>query len=319
MNKIYVVTLAIVLTTAGCGGGGGGDAAAVSTAAPVTSISGVAAKGIIKHATVLACRIVNGVPEPDASCATSNTGDDGSYRVTFDDGFTGPAMVKVMPGAASTMMDETTGTGVAYNMTLRAVVPAVSGTTTVYVTPFSDMAAAAVSMTTVDATTIRQAIAAVESVMLPLGIDLSVMPMVNLEANATDNSMLALQSNMVKQLARVAMAAKTSNLLRDAGGVPCNTAGTTASQQFACAVAAMASVMNSYVTADSAKLADLLAAMNAQNVTSASMPILRADGTFDVQVVDMTSYTSMLSAMQNAGMTSNAAASAANVMMGGMH
>ncbi len=320
MNRICGITLAVVLALTGCGGGGGGDANA--PAPPVsspTSINGVAAKGIIKQARVLACRIVNGAPEPDASCATTSTANDGSFSFTFNDGFAGPLMVKVMAGAASTMLDETTGTDIAYGMTMRAAVPAVSQATGVYVTPYSEMAASAVSTTTVDATTIRQAIAAVQSAMLPLGIDLGVMPMMNLKANGTDTSLLTLQSNMAKQLARLAMAARFSNLLKDANGVPCNTAGTTTSQQIACAVGAMAGVMNSYVTADAAKLASALAALTAQNVTSVSMPILRADGTLGIQLVDMTSYASMQSAMQNAGMTANAAANAANVMMGGMH
>ena len=228
-------------------------------------------------------------------------------------------MVKVMPGAASTMMDETTGTDIPYGMTMRAVVPAVSKTTTVYVTPFSEMAASAVSTTTIDATKISQSIAAVQSTMLTLGVDMSVMPMLNLETNGSDSAMLTSQANMVKQLSRVAMAAKYSNLLKDANGVACNTPGTTTSQQFACAVTAMAGAMNSYVTADTAKSASLLAALNAQNVTGVSMPIQKADGTIGMQIADMTSSASMQAAMQNAGMTVNAAANTVNVMMGGMH
>jgi hypothetical protein len=227
-------------------------------------------------------------------------------------------MVKVMAAAASTMMDETTGADIPYNMTMRAVVPAISKTTTVHVTPFSEMAASAVSTTTIDATKISQSIAAVQSVMLTLGVDVSVMPMVDLKDNGSDSAMLTSQSNMVKQLARVAMAAKNSNLLKDANGVSCNTVGTTTSQQFACAVTAMAGVMNSYVTADATKSANLLAALNAQNATGVNMPILKADGTLGMQLADMTSSASMQSAMQNAGMTVTAAANAVNVMMGGM-
>ena len=227
-------------------------------------------------------------------------------------------MVKVMAGSASTMMDETTGNDVPYNMTMRAVVPAVSKTTTAYVTPFSEMAASAVSTTTIDATKISQSIAAVQSTMLTLGVDMSVMPMVDLKNNGSDSAKLTLQSNMVKQLARVAMAAKNSNLLKDANGVACNAAGTTASQQIACAVSAMAGVMNSYVTADATKSANVLAALNAQNPTSVNMPILKADGTMATQLTDMTSSASMQAAMQNAGMPVNAAANTVNVMMGGM-
>lgn len=319
MNKITGMTLATVLVLSGCGGGGGGDGSAPAAALPAaTTVSGTAAKGIIKQAKVLVCKIVNGVPEPDASCASTTSGNDGSYSVAFSDGYTGPAMVKVMPGAASTMMDETTGTDIPYGMTMRAFVPAVSKTTTVYVTPFSEMAASAVSKTTIDATTIRQSIDAVQSVMLPLGVNMSVMPMMDLKDNGSDPTTLTLQSNMAKQLARVAMAAKNSNLLKDANGVACNAAGTTTSQQFACAVTAMADVMNSYVTADATKSANVLAALNAQNATSVNMPILKADGTIGMQLADMTSSASMQTAMQNAGMTVTAAANTVNVVMGGM-
>jgi hypothetical protein len=318
MNKITGMTLAAALVLTGCGGSGGGDSSSAAALPTTTSVSGTAAKGIIKQAKVLVCRIANGAPEPDASCASTTTGNDGSYRVAFSDGFAGPAMVKVMPGAASTMMDETTGTDIPYNMTMRAVVPTIYKTTTVHVTPFSEMAASAVSTTTIDATTISQSIAAVQSVMLTLGVDMSVMPMVNLKNNGSDSAMLTSQTNMVKQLARVAMAAKNSNLLKDANGVSCNSAGTTTSQQFACAITAMAGVMNSYVTPDATKSANMLAALNAQSVTAVNMPILKADGTIVMQLADMTSSASLQSAMQNAGMTVNAAANTVNVMMGGM-
>lgn len=115
------------------------------------------------------------------------------------------------------------------------------------------------------------------------------------------------------------MAAKTSNLLKDGTGVACNAAGTTTSQQFACAVTAMAGVMNSYVTADATKSANVLAALNAQNVTGVNMPILKDDGTIDMEITDMTSAASMQSAMQNAGMTVTTAANTVHTMMGGMH
>lgn len=315
MNKITGMALASALVMTGCGGGGGGSSAA---SAP-TTISGTAVKGIIKQAKVLGCRIINGAPESDASCASTTSGNDGAYSVTFSDGFTGPAMVKVMAGTSSTMMDETTGTDIPYSMTMRAVVPAVSSTTTVHVTPFSEMAASAVSTTTIDATTISQSIAAVQTLMTSLGIDMSVMPIVDIKNSGSNPAMLTMQSNMVKQLGRVAMAAKNSSLLKDANGVACNAAGSTTSQQMACAVAAMAGVMNSYVTSDGTKAANMLAALNAQNVTNISMPILKADGTIVMAIVDMTSSMSMQSAMQNAGMPMSTAANTANAMMNGMH
>ncbi|MDD5174964.1 MAG: hypothetical protein PHQ05_00890 [Sterolibacterium sp.] len=320
MIKMTGIVLVTALIMTGCGGGGGGGSVTPTAAAPSpTAIGGTAAKGIIKQAKVLACRIVNGAPEADASCASTTTGTDGSYKVTFSDGYTGPAMIKVMAGTASTMVDETTGADIPYNMIMRAVVPAVSSSTTVYVTPFSEMAASAVSTTTMDATKISQSIAAVQSIMSTLGIDLSAMPMMDIKNSGSNSATLTMQSNMVKQLGRVVMAAKSSNLLTDASGVPCNAAGTTTSQQIACTVAAMAGVMNSYVTSDATKTAKMLAALNGQDVANLNMPILKADGTVSMVSTNMTSATSMQSALQNGGMPMANAANAANVIMGGMH
>lgn len=320
MNKMTGIALATTLILTGCGGGSGGGGSAVLTTP--TTVSGSAVKGIIKQAKVLVCRIdVNGNIEPDASCASTITGNDGSYHVTFSDGYTGPAMVKVVAstsGPSSTMMDETTGLDIPYTMTMRAVVPTVSGATTVYVTPFSEMAASAVSMTTINATNISQSIDAVQTLMSTLGVDLSIMPVVDLKNSGSDSATLTLQANMAKQLGRVTMAAKNSSLLTDANGVACNVASTEPSQQIACAVTAMAGVMNSYVTSDPTKSANMLAALNAQNVTNISMPILKADGTIDLSTVDMTSLASVQSAMQNAGMTVSTASSTAGVMVAGM-
>lgn len=310
-----------VAALAGCGGGGGDGGIAAAPGTSATTVSGTASKGLVKNARVLVCRIVNGVPEADASCASTTTGNDGSYSVMFADGFTGSAMVKVMPsttGLPSMMADETTGIDIPYNMTMRAVIPAVSGTTTAYVTPFSEMAANAVSTTAIDATKIAQAIAAVQAAMTGLGIDLSVMPMMNLKNNASDPNLLGMQSNMVKQLSRVALAAKNSNLLKDANGVPCNAAADP-SAQIACAVTAMASVMTSYVATDPAKLATMMQALNAQDVTAVTIPVTKQDGTIGMQVANMTDFSSMQTVMQNAGMAIATAANTANVMMGKMH
>jgi len=314
MSKITGVALATVLGVTGCGGGGSDPLAAAP--AP-TSLSGTAAKGIIKQARVLACRIVNGVPEVDATCVTTTTGSNGAYRVTFSDGYSGPAMLKVMAGTSSTMMDETTGADIPYNMTMRALVPAVSGATTAHITPFSEMAASAMGSTLMDATKINQAIATVQSTMSGLGVDLSAMPMLDL--NGTNANALTMQANMVKQLSRVAMAAKNSSLFKDANGVACNTLATD-SLKFSCVVTAMAGVMSNYLTADPAKAANMMTALNAQNVTNVTIPMLQTNGTLSyMSNINMTSLTSMMGAMQNAGLSTTSAANTANVVMGGMH
>jgi len=313
---ISVSGMSFVAALSACSGGGGGGNTTV--AATPTTVSGVAAKGIVKQARVLVCRIVNGAPEADASCASGTTGADGSFSVMMSDGFTGSAMVKVMAGAASMMSDETTGSDIPYNMSMRALVPAVSATTTVYVTPFSEMAASAVGTSGIDAGRITQAMATVRTLMTDFSIELTVEPMIDLKNSGGDSVMLGKQSNMVKQLARVMMAAKNESSLTDANGAPCNAAGTSAAQQAACATATMSRVMTGVATTDATMAAVMLAALHSQNPTSVTMPIIRADGTLDMEMADMTSDTSMQAAMERAGMTTNAAANAVHVMMPGM-
>ena len=319
MNRISALALASLLALAGCGGSGGSEEA-TPVGPRVTAVSGVAAKGPIKQAKVLVCRIVNGAPEPDANCTAGTTASDGTYSVTMRDGYSGPAMVKVMSMAGSTMMDETTGTDVPYGMTMRALVPVVSSGTIAYVTPFSEMAAQAMSLSLpMDATKMSQASAAVQAAMINFGVNMSTMPMIDLKNDGSNAAVLGEEANMVKQLARVAMAAKNSSLLVDPNGTPCNATGTTTSQQFACAVSAMSGVMTSYVSYDAAKMATLIATMTAQNVTTVTMLMRNVDGSTGMQTIDMSSFTSMQNAMQSSGMAPNTAASTTSVIMGGMH
>ena len=317
------IPLVGLLALSACSGGGdsGGGSSALPPAATTTptTVSGTASKGLVKQAKVLVCRIVNGAPEADATCAAATSGNDGSFTVSMSDGYAGPAMIKVMAGTASMMTDETTGTDIPYTMTMRALVPAVSATTTVYVTPFSEMAANAMGAGNMDAEKMRQAMAAVQTLMTGMGIDLSVMPMLNLKNNGTDSVTLGKQTNMIQQLTRVMMAAKNSGAFKDANGVACNATGTTTSQQVACAVSAMAGVMTGITTSDPTKAATMMAALTSQNVTTVYMPMLKADGTLTMQAANMTSSQSMQTAMQNAGMTTTTAANAVNIMMQGMH
>lgn len=309
-----------LLALSACSGGGGGTSALPSaTTITPTTVSGTAAKGLVKEAKVFVCRIVNGAPEADATCASATSGNDGSFTVSMSDGYTGPAMIKVMANTASMMTDETTGTDIPYNMTMRALVPAVSTTTTVYVTPFSEMGANAMGTAAMDADKMRQAMAAVQTLMTGLGVDLTVKPMMDLKNNGADSVMLGKQTNMVQQLTRVMMAAKNASSLKNPNGVACNAAGTTTSQQVACVMNAMANVMTGITTSDPTKAATVLAALTSQNVTMAYMPIIKADGTLTMQTANMTSSQSMQTAMQNAGMTTTTAANAVNIMMQGMH
>ncbi len=311
--SIGAMSLAVLTALSACGGGGGSG-----SAAPATTVSGTAAKGIVKQARVLVCRIVNGAPEADASCASGTTGADGSFSVMMSDGYTGPAMVKVMAATGSMMSDETTGSDLPYSMTMRALVPAVSATTTVYVTPFSEMAASAVGTSAIDAGRITQAMATVQTLMSGFGVDLTVKPMMDLRNSGSDSAMLGRQSNMVKQLARVTLAARNAGTLTDASGAACNAAGTSAAPQIACAMTAMSRIMTGVASTDATLAATMLAALNSQNPTSVTMPIMRADGTLGMELADMSSNASMQSAMQRAGMTVNSAANSVFVMMQGM-
>lgn len=315
--SLGAISIAALTLLSACGGAGGGGSGTAVPAA--TTVSGTAAKGIVKGGRVLVCRIVKGTPEPDASCASTTTGNDGSFSVTLSDGFTGPAMVKVMAGTASMMSDEITGTDIPYAMTMRALVPAMSAGTTAYVTPFSEMAASAVGMSGIDAGKMTQAMATVQTMMTSLGIDLNVMPMVNLRNDGANSEMLGRQANMIKQLARVMMAARNSSALTDANGVPCNAPGTAAAQQVACAINAMSSVMSGPGTIDATKSAGVLGALNSQTVTSVAMPIMRPDGSMGMQTADMNSDASIRSAMQQAGMMTEVAGTAVPVMMQRMH
>ena len=308
--------LAGLLALSACGGGDGGG-----TSPTPTTVSGTAAKGLVKQANVLVCRIVNGAPEQDATCASGITGVDGSFSVTMSDGYTGPAMIKVMTGTGTTMLDETTGTYIPYNMTMRAMVPAVSATTTVYVTPFSNMAASAVGTSGIDADKMRQAMATVQTLMTNFGVDLTVKPMVDLKNNGSDPTMLGKQANMVKQLTRVMMVANSNSLI-NSNDAACNATPATQSTKIACTMNVMASAMTGVATTNQTAV---LTALNNQVVTNVFMPIIKADGTLamPMQSVDMTSSTStstsMQSAMQSAGMTTTSNTNTVTTMMQGMH
>lgn len=302
-----------LLALAACGGGGDSGANG-----PTVTVSGVASKGLVKNAKVLVCRIVNGTPEAEPSCTPTTTDDNGSFSVTMSDGFTGPAMVKVMAvPLVSKMQDETTGNDIDYGMTMRAVVPALSANTTVYVTPFSEMAANAMGTSAMDADKIRQALGTVQSMMTPLGVDLSVKPMIDLKNSGDDPAMMGKQANMVAQLTKVMMAAKNSNSLTDANGVACSLAGTS-TQQVNCAVNTMAAVMTGPMTYDPAKVAAMMGALTGQSATKSYMPVMQSNGTVGLQAADMTSTGSMQTALQNAGMPRPTDADTAT-MMSGMH
>ena len=81
----------------------------------------------------------------------------------------------------------------------------------------------------------------------------------------------------------------------------------------------MSRAMTGGGNAQAFKVARVIQALFPQAPTSVWMPIVRLDGTLVMEVADMTSATSMQSAMQNAGMESSAAAATVQAMMREMH
>lgn len=311
---VSAISIAALITLAGCGGGD--DQVTVPPAASLTAVSGTAAKGIVKRAKVLVCRIVNGAPEPDASCALGATALDGAFNVTLDDGFTGPAVIKVMTNTSSTMLDETTGLEVPYDITMRSVVPAVSAATITYVTPFSEMAASLAGANGNDAVAINLANSQVQQLISLTGADLTIKPVIDLKNSGSDPVLLGKQANIVKQLARLTMTAKKSpDTVDTSGGVRCNTPGTSTSQQLACATEVMSRAMTRGANAAAFALSRIVPAIMSENPTSVTMAIIKPDGTLDLQSADMTSAASMQLAMQNAGMPTAVLVSNVQIMM----
>jgi hypothetical protein len=314
---VYGATISVLSAIAGCGGAG--QDPAFPLAAP-TSVSGTVSKGIVKQAKVLVCRIVDGVLEADASCAAGSTGSDGSFSVTLTDGFTGPAIVKVIASETSAMLDETSGSYIPYDMTMRSVIPAISLKSMTYITPFSEMATSWTRTTGNDAAGITLAMGQVQQLISMSGVDLMAKPVIDLQTSGSDPVMLGKQANMIKQLARVTMMAKRSPDVNDSsGGVHCNTPGTSTTQQIACAVGAMSGAMTRGANAAAQSLSRIVPAMMAEQPTAVSMPVIRPDGTLDLEVADMSDAASMESAMRNAGMPSSLVASNVQIMMLQMH
>ena len=308
------ITISVLSAITGCGGDG--DLDTPSPIAAPTSVSGTVAKGIVKQAKVLVCRIMNGVPETDATCAAGSTGSDGSFSVTLSDGFTGPAIVKAIPSEASWMLDETIGSYIPYDMTMRSVIPAISSKSIAYITPFSEMATSWTRTTGNDAAGITLAMGQVQQLLSRSGVDLMVKPMIDLQSSGSDPVMLGKQANMVKQLARVTMMAKRSPGVDDSsGGVHCNTAGTSTTQQIACAVDAMSGAMTRGSNAAAQSISRIVPAMMAEQPASVTMAIIRADGTLVMEVADMADAASMESAMRNAGMASSSVSNNVQIMM----
>ena len=292
-SSIFVLSAAALLSA--CGGGGGSS----STSTTATTTSGYAAKGIIKGAKVLVCRITGGAVQADASCATGTTGVDGSYSVSLADGWTGPVLVKVMPATGATMMNELTGLDETFDVEdgLRAVVA--SAGTAAQVTPFSEIAAAAaVASGTVDTAAVNQANAMVQS---NFGIDLSTKPVVDLKESSGDSAAMGQQIAMVQKLAQVVNAGKNGQFKNPTTGAACTTV--------ACGISAMKAIAptTTSIVATSGTGNSMSTMNTVFNTTVAvNVPIRKSDGTISVQTIDPSSSSSIQTKLAAAGLTDSA-------------
>ena len=300
MNPISIFkwpTLVIALASlAACGGGGGGGGVAGTDP---TVANGFGAKGIIKKGKVLVCRISGGKAQDDANCATGVTADDGSYSVPLTDGWKGPVLVKVLPATGATMLDETTGQEVTFDVTdgIRAVVATAS--TPTHVTPFSEIAAnAAMKEASVDATAINNARAMVQA---NFGVDLSTKPVVDLKTSSTDAGELGKQIAMVQKLAQVVNASKTSGAFKDTNGNNCATV--------TCGIQAM-NAMATSTTQVKVSAGTTLTAVFAAPVT-VNVPIRKTDGTISVQAINPANSDDIKTKLGNAGLAADTASSLA--------
>jgi hypothetical protein len=145
-SLLTALTISAALTLSACGGGSGGTAATTSVSSSGTPITGVAAKGIISGATVTAyCG--GSKANPQVIIGTATTDVNGNYSITPAATCALPVEVVLTPKAGAQMFDEATGKLVTLpsTFTMRAYIANPGSTITTNITPFTDMAAAAIN------------------------------------------------------------------------------------------------------------------------------------------------------------------------------
>lgn len=141
-SMLKITTLALALSLVGCGGGGSSDAPGPTTSAART-VSGTAAKGILKGATVKVFAIAADGTQGSTAIVTGTTGFDGTFSLSI------PAdvlsfIVEVSGGPNALTVDEATGQDVPISATfkLHSVVKLASGAAGTYtgsVSPLTEM------------------------------------------------------------------------------------------------------------------------------------------------------------------------------------
>ena len=138
----FAAPLVAMATLAACGGGGGGGGASPTT----YSITGSAAKGILKMADVQAYEVVSGALVKFGSSTT--TDNSGTYTLTLPF-TTNPVIIKISTNSNTKMLDETTLVAGKFaeiaaplDLVLRSMVPDLTASAEVQANPFTEMAIA---------------------------------------------------------------------------------------------------------------------------------------------------------------------------------
>ena len=202
--------LAASALLAACGGGGGGDSASTDTgttppAAANFEVAGVAAKGLLANALVSAHPVVNGQPDLNTTLASTSTDANGGYSLKFASTPGSLYLVRISAKAdgSTTQKDEISGASQALpsGFALRALLTAEASVTKtdLYVTPFTEMAAAAAVKAGVSKDSLQQA---QSNLVQMLGFDPSKVKPTDLGSAASDDEKkLAVMLTSVAQLA----------------------------------------------------------------------------------------------------------------------
>lgn len=219
MKKILLITSAITISSlVACGGGGGGGGGSTPS---TVNLSGVAAKGLLSGADVQAYEVVDGALK--ALGSPQKTKDDGSYELTGLPSTTNPVVVKLTTNATTEMLDETKplvnnkfdkGTQPKVGTEIRSMLPSLSATSEVHITPFTEMAVSAAEST---GKITAESMASAQTIIADsLGVD----PFKTKPVNADATSLSADQTKLMFLLTAVAIDAQTS-CTGDTSGVSC--------------------------------------------------------------------------------------------------
>ena len=272
----FLAAALISLVLSGCGGGGvdGGASSGTPAEAPRNTVGGTAAVGPILDAKVLVFRagIDDANDDSKALNAATPASTDSTGKYSVDVGsYAGPLIVKVVAKTTSRMCDEVTGKcdlDMPANFKLRAALPSVNANTVAHVTPFTEIAASALT-SDFSAGMINAANTAVRINVLG-GLDpLTTKPVVDNSTAFSDAQRLE-QKNMVLMLAAVNKTDADGTCRAKAGG-----------EKIQCAVEGLRGMLTAVNTTSSTTDAKKLGALKdaLARTLLIYVPTLDADGT----------------------------------------